>query len=172
MVIKIICSSTVQLPAANKHLPMTHHPTQRNKRRRILRMRGPPLFYLFGQIRAFEWLALRDIAQSQPLITSAPALADAHSAGVQNLDAKSRVFRCRCRCRCRDGKSASRRAYLHGFRAVFLLSSGSIVFPAMSREHETRRVRKPLLSSPGSKLLRRFRSRSPMKSVSIDTSCI
>ena len=52
-----------------------------------------------------------------------------------------------------------------------LLSSGSMVFLAMSRERETKRVRKPLLSSPGSKLLCRFRSQSLMKSVSIDTSC-
>ena len=78
-------------------------------------------------------------------------------------------------CRCRDGKSALPSAHLHDARAVFLLSSGGTAFriPAMSRERETRRVRKPLilLSSPVSKLLRRFRSRSLMKSVSIDTSC-
>ena len=100
---------------------------------------------------------------------SVPALVSAHSAGVQSLDAQSRGFRFRCRCR--DGKSALRSAQLHDFHAVFLLSSGNIVFPAMSRERETTRVRKPLLSSPGSKLLRRFRSRSLMKSVSVDTSC-
>ena len=54
------------------------------------------------------------------------------------------------------------------FRDI-LLSGGIRVFPAMSREHETMCVRKPLLSSPGSELLRRFRSRSLMELVSIDT---
>ena len=62
--------------------------------------------------------------------------------GVHHFHAQSRAFRFRCRCR--QGKSASRRAYSHGPRAVpvFLLSSGSILFPAMSREHEARRVLK------------------------------
>ena len=114
-------------------------------------------------------MALRSIVSSQPIIISVPARGGAHSTGVQNLDAQSRGFRFRCRCR--DGKSALRSAQMHDFHAVFLLSSGNIVFPAMSRERETTRVRKPLLSSPGSKLLRRFRSRSLMKSVFIDTSC-
>ena len=89
-----------------------------------------------------EPLALRDVAQSQPIIISAPALVSPHSVGVQSLGAQSRGFRFRCRCRCRDGKSASRSAQLHDFHAAFLLSSGNIVFPAMSRERETTRVRK------------------------------
>ena len=79
---------------------------------------------------------------------------------MQSLDAQSRGFRFRCRCR--DEKSALRSAQLLDVRVVFLLSSGIIVFPAMSREHETMCVRNPLLYSPGSDLLRRFRSRSLM----------
>ena len=116
-------------------------------------------------------LALCDMPSSQPIIISVPALVSAHSVGVHSLDAQSRGLGFRCRCR--DGKSALRSAQLHDFHAAFLLSSDSMVFPAMSRERETTRVRKPLLSSPrpGSKLLRRFRSRSLMKSVFIDTSC-
>ena len=114
-------------------------------------------------------MALRDVPQSQSVIISVLALVSAHSVGVQSLDAQSRGFRFRCRCR--DGKSALRSAQLLDSRAVFLLSSGIIVFPAMSRDHETMCVRKPLLSSPGSELLRRFCSRSLMELVSIDTSC-
>ena len=60
---------------------------------------------------------------------------------------------------------------LRDFCAAILLSSGSMAFPVMGRALEARRVRLPLLSSPGSRLLRRFRSQSLMKSVSIDTSC-
>ena len=116
-------------------------------------------------------LALRDVASSQPTITSALPLGGAHSIGVQSPDAQGRGLRFHCRCR--DGKAALRSAQLHDFRAVFLLTRGSIVFPAMSQQPETRRVyvRKPLLSSPERKLLRRFCSRSLMESVSIDTSC-
>ena len=112
----------------------------------------------FGRARVWRWSC-----------TSGPAIA-CHI-GMQSPDAPRRAFGFRCRCR--DGESAFpiASAHLHGVRAVFLLGSCGIVPPAVSRERETRRVRNPLLSSPGSKLLRRFRSRSLMKSVSIDTSC-
>ena len=69
---------------------------------------------------------------------------------MKSLGAQSRGFRFRC-C-CRDGKSAPRSAQLHDTRAGFLLRGGNIFPPAMCRERETRRVRKSLLSSPGSSL--------------------
>ena len=71
------------------------------------------VFPFSRQITAWGWLALRDIAESQPVVNSAPALAGAHSTGVQRLDAQSHAFMIGFRCRCRDGKSALRMVF-HG----------------------------------------------------------